>query len=87
MDKKHIASALSGYEEQQWFKSKDKHNTALSQLQKIYNTVEERDAPTNIHGASCRCKLAMMQLLQKWSAHLPTTRQKIQPHKSQWKIY
>ena len=52
VDEKHIASVLSGYEEQQWFKSKDKHNTALSQLQKIYHTVEERDAPTNIHGAS-----------------------------------
>ena len=52
VDESEIASVLSGYEEGTWFKSKDNHDTALSQLQNIYRTIEDRNAPTTVHRAS-----------------------------------
>ena len=65
VDKTKTASVLCGYDNQTWFKSKDKHDTALSQLQKIYRTIEERNAPTTVHGASLSFQACYDAIIKK----------------------
>ena len=48
-----------------WFKSKDNHETALSQIQKIYQTIEERDAPATVHGASISLQTCYDAIINK----------------------
>ena len=65
VDETKISSVLCGYEEQTWFKSKDNHDTALSQLQNIYRTIEERDASTTVHRASLSCQACNDAIIKK----------------------
>ena len=51
VDPSHLSFVLEGFDDKM-FKSKHEKETAFSELEKIYNEIEEREAPEKFHGAS-----------------------------------
>lgn len=51
VDPSHLSFVLEGFDGKM-FESKHEKETAFSELEKIYNTIEERETPVKLHGAS-----------------------------------
>ena len=64
VDPSHLSFVLEGFDDKM-FKSKYEKETAFSELEKIYNAIEEREAPENFMVRHYQCKVATMQSLQR----------------------